>query len=279
MRVHWTTACRWTLVAVLLLSSGCSRSTRQSKPLRLATTTSTRDSGLLDVLVPMFEKKTGIEVHVIAAGSGQALELGRRGDADVLLTHSPDAEKLFVKDGHGEERQPAMHNDFVLVGPETDPAGIKGKKSSIEAFRQIANSCSPFVSRGDESGTHVKEKKLWNEVQNEPEGDWYLRAGTGMAEVLRMADEKRAYTLADRGTYLTQRDKLSLAIIVEGDALLRNPYSVIVVSSEKHPQVSHEAARQFAEFLLSPDVQRTIGDFGVDQFGQALFFPDAGSPR
>lgn len=279
MIVHLTTVCRWTLVAVLLLSFGCSRSTIQPAPLRLATATSTRDSGLLDVLVPMFERKTGIEVKVIAVGSGQALELGRRGDADVLLTHSPDAEKLFVAQRHGDERQPAMHNDFVLVGPETDPAGIQGKKSSIEAFRQIATSHSTFVSRGDESGTHIKERSLWNEAQVESEGEWYLRAGTGMAEVLRMADEKRAYTLTDRGTFLTQRGKLSLAILVEGDALLRNQYSVIVVSSDKHPQTNHVAARQFADFLLSPDVQRTIGDFGVDQFGQALFLPNAGQPR
>lgn len=275
MRVNLTTACRWTLVAVLLLSLGCARSTVEPKPLRLGTTTSTRDSGLLDVLVPMFEKKTGIEVRVIAVGSGQALALARRGDVDVLLTHSPDAEKLFVTEGHGEERLAVMHNDFVLVGPATDPAGIKGMRSSIEAFRRIANSRSPFVSRGDESGTHTKEQELWSEVQVEPDGEWYLRAGTGMAEVLRMANEKRAYTLTDRGTYLKQRGSLSLVMIVEGDVLLRNQYSVIVVSSEKHSQVNHAPARKFADFLLSTDVQRTIGDFGVDQFGQALFFPDA----
>jgi tungstate transport system substrate-binding protein len=270
---------RWALVASLLLLLGCSRPTEQRKPLRLATTTSTRDSGLLDVLVPMFEKKAGIEVKVIAVGSGQALELGRRGDADVLLTHAPDAEKTFLAEGHGQWRQLVMHNDFVLVGPESDPARIKGKKSSVEAFRQIATSRSPFVSRGDESGTHMKEQGIWKEVQIEPEDEWYVRAGTGMAEVLRMADEKRAYTLTDRGTYLAQRGRLGLVILAEGDVLLRNPYSVMVVNSEKHPQVNHAAARQFVEFMLSPDVQRAIGEFGVDQFGQALFFPDAVQPR
>ena len=272
-------ASEWLLIAVLLMSLGCSRHMGPAKPLRLATTTSTRDSGLLEVLVPIFEKKTGIEVKVIAVGSGQALELGRRGDADVLLTHSPDAEKAFVTDGHGNERHLIMHNDFLLVGPNTDPAGVKGKESSVEAFRQIAKSKSPFVSRGDESGTHMKERTLWKETQIEPEGDWYVRAGTGMAEALRMAEEKKAYTLTDRGTYLTQRDRLNLVIITEGDARLSNPYSVIVVSSEKHPQVNQIAAQHFADFLLSPDIQRTIGDFGVDRFGQALFFPDAGQLR
>ena len=279
MKLYLSVIRRWGVLALFLLSLGCSRSAEQPRSLRLATTTSTQDSGLLDLLVPMFEKQIGIKVKVIAVGSGQALELGRRGDADVLLTHSPDAEKAFVLEGHGEERRLVMHNDFVLVGPETDPAGIKGKTAIVDAFRQISDSHSPFVSRGDESGTHMKERKLWKAVQIDPAGEWYVQAGTGMAEVLRIADEKKAYTLADRGTYLAQRDRLSLAVIAEGDTLLKNPYSVIVISSEKHPQVEHAAARQFAEFILSPDVQRTIGEFGVKQFGQALFFPDAGQSR
>lgn len=279
MKVQLPSTRCWGVLALFLFSLGCSSSTEQVKSLRLATTTSTRDSGLLDVLVPMFEKQSGIKVKIIAVGSGQAIELGRRGDADVLLTHSPDAERTFVSEGHGDEHRLVMHNDFVLVGPETDPASIKGKQSSVDVFRQIADSHSSFVSRGDESGTHMKERRLWKEVKIEPEGEWYVQAGVGMAEILRIAEEKRAYTLADRATYLAQRDRLSLVIICEGDALLRNPYSVIVVSSEKHPHVNHAAARQFAEFILSPEVQRTIGEFGVEQFGQALFFPDAGEPR
>lgn len=273
MKAPWVIAFRWARLAVLLMSLGCSGATEQSKSLRLATTTSTRDSGLLDVLVPMFEKKTGFEVNVIAVGSGQALELGRRGDADVLLTHSPDAEQTFVAEGHGEERRLAMHNDFVIVGPESNPAAITSEQSCVDSLRQIASSHAPFVSRGDESGTHVKEQKLWKEARMEPAGKWYIQAGTGMAEVLRMADEKRAYTLTDRGTFLAQQKGLRLAIISEGDALLRNQYSVIVVSAAKHPRVNHAAARQFADFLLSPDTQRTIAEFGVEQFGQALFFP------
>ena len=263
------------VIALLLLSLGCTNSSGRVKTLRLATTTSTRDSGLLDALVPIFEDKTGIAIKVIAVGSGQALELGRRGDADVLLTHSPDSEKAFIADGHGDERQSVMHNDFVLVGTVTDPARIKGSTSIVEAFRQIAKAGSCFVSRGDESGTHVKEQKLWKESRLEPDGEWYVRAGTGMAEVLRMAEEKRAYTLTDRGTYLRHRNKLSLVIIVEGDVILNNPYSVIVVNPEKHPQVNHAAARQFAAFLLSPEIQTTIGEFGVNDIGQPLFFPDA----
>ena len=259
--------------SVVLVLAGCEQTQDEAKTLTLATTTSTRDSGLLDVLVPMFEKETGIEVKVIAVGSGQALELGRRGDADVLLTHAPETEDEFIAEGHGVQRRGLMHNNFVLVGPQTDRTEIKGQTSIAEAFRQIARSDSPFISRGDESGTHMTEKKIWNTAGIEPQGEWYVQAGSGMAEALRMASEKRAYTLSDRGTFLAQRERLDLTIFSEGDPFLRNPYSVIIVNSEKHPSVNRQAASRFSEFLLSPEVQRVIGEFGVERFGQPLFFP------
>ena len=261
------------LAAVVFVLTGCLKTRNEAVTLTLATTTSTRDSGLLDVLVPMFEKETGIEVKVVAVGSGQALALGRRGDADVLLTHAPEAERQFMAAGDGEDRQPLMHNDFVLVGPESDPAGLKGQTSIIETFRRIADRESPFISRGDESGTHIKELGIWKEAKIDPQGVWYVRAGAGMADALRMADEKRACTLVDRGTFLAHRARLDLTILSEGDPLLRNPYAVIVVSSQKHANVNHRAARRFSEFLRSPKVQRVIGEFGVESFGQPLFFP------
>lgn len=269
---------RRALVVVLTLVpflSGCNRSPEPTGALTLATTTSTQDSGLLDVLVPLFRRQTGIEVKVVAVGSGQALELGRRGDADVILAHSPEAEGRFMAEGHGESRRAVMHNDFVLVGPPHDPAGLKGETSITAALEKVAPSRSPFVSRGDDSGTHQKELQVWRAAGIEPGSDWYVRAGAGMAQVLRMADQKRAYTLSDRATYLAQRGGLDLSLIVEGDPLLRNPYHVIVVSPEKHPGVRVEAARRFAGFLLSPTGQGAISRFGVDRHGEPLFFPDA----
>jgi tungstate transport system substrate-binding protein len=264
------------LAAIALVLTGCSTAQDEAKTLTLATTTSTRDSDLLDIIVPMFEKETGIDVKVVAVGSGQALELGRRGDADVLLTHAPEAEEQFMAEGHGVHRQGVMHNDFILVGPQTDPAQITelqatGLLAITEAFRRIALDHSPFISRGDESGTHIKEKKIWQEAGIEPHGQWYVQAGAGMAEALRMASEKRAYTLCDRGTLLAQMKRLDLIILCEGDPLLRNPYTVIVVSSERHPDVNHRAARQFSQFLLSLNVQTIIGEFGVKRFGRPLF--------
>ena len=263
------------LAAIVFAIAGCepAHDKTETHTLTLATTTSTRDSGLLKVLVPMFEKETGIEVKVVAVGSGQALELGRRGDADLLLTHAPDAEKRFMAEGYGEQRRGVMHNDFVLVGPQTDPARVTGQTSITKAFQRIARSQSEFVSRGDESGTQMKEKEIWKEAALDPAGNWYVRTGAGMAQALRIAREKRAYTLADRGTFLSQRDRLDLAIHSQGDPLLRNPYAVIVVSSAKHPGVNHQAANRFSEFLLSPKVQSIIGKFGVERFGQPLFFP------
>ena len=258
-----------------LLAAGCSPG---QKALTLATTTSTQDSGLLDVLVPRFRARTGIEVKVVAVGTGQALELARRGDADVLLVHDPAAEQRFMDDGFGADRREVMHNDFVLVGPADDPADVRGQASVAEALARIARRGSPFVSRGDESGTHQKEKTVWRQAGVEPRGDWYLSAGAGMGQVLRLASEKRAYTLSDRGTFLALRGGLDLAVLVEGDPLLVNPYHVIVVNPAKHPHVRRREAEQFADFLLSPEGQGLIADFGKDRFGQPLFFVGAGGP-
>jgi tungstate transport system substrate-binding protein len=255
----------------LLLSAGCGR---QAETIILATTTSTQDSGLLDVLVPMFRDQTGIETKVIAVGTGQALQIGRRGDADLLLAHDPDAEERFMAEGHGALRRSVMHNDFVLVGPSANPARIRSPTHIVQAFTRMVGSRSSFVSRGDESGTHQKEKQIWKKVGVQPEGNWYISAGTGMGQVLRMAAEMRAYTLSDRGTYLAQWEGLDLLIVCEGDPLLFNPYSVIVVNPDKHANVHAEAARKFVDFLLSPETQKTIADFGKDRFGQSLFFPD-----
>jgi tungstate transport system substrate-binding protein len=255
-------------------ASGTMEKSGPADTIVLATTTSTRDTGLLDVLLPIFKEKTGIEVKAVAVGSGQAMEIGRRGDADVLLTHSPAAEEKFMSEGFGETRQPLMYNDFVVVGPASGPAKLKGAASVKEAFQRLAQSQSPFVSRGDESGTHVKEKQLWDSAGIKPEGDWYIQAGTGMAEALRMADQKKAYTLCDRATYLSRQKSLDLKIVYEGDASLKNHYSVIVVSAQKNPQVRRDAARKFAEFVLSPEGQKILTEYGVSKFGQQLFFPE-----
>ncbi|MEQ8789608.1 MAG: substrate-binding domain-containing protein [Pirellulaceae bacterium] len=262
----------------LALVVGCAPAAGDSNTLTLATTTSTRDSGLLDLLVPLFEEQTGIEVKVVAVGSGQALELGRRGDADVLLTHAPEAEAKFMDDGHGGQRRAVMHNDFVLVGPASDPADVAGASTIADALRRIADSSSPFVSRGDESGTHMKELAIWKAAELAPEGDGYISAGAGMAAALRMAGEKQAYTLSDRGTFLAQGKSLDLKILHEGDSLLHNPYTVITINAEKHSAVNHRAAERFAEFLVSPAVQELIGQYGVEQYGQPLFFADALPP-
>jgi tungstate transport system substrate-binding protein len=254
-----------------LLAAGCSS---ERETIILATTTSTQDSGLLDVLVPKFREQTGIEIKVIAVGTGQALQIARRGDADVLLAHDPAAEDRFMADGHGSLRRAVMHNDFVLVGSSKDPAALRGRQSIVKAFQELARAQATFISRGDESGTHQKERQIWEKAGLEPKGDWYIAAGTGMGQVLRMAHEKQAYTLSDRGTYLSQGRDLDLVILCQGDPLLFNPYSVIVVSPEKHANVHVQAARRFVEFLLSPEIQQMIEDFGKEQYGQSLFFPD-----
>jgi len=256
---------------LLALAAACGGSGQ----LILATTTSTQDSGLLDVLVPLFERQSDYDVKTIAVGSGQALRLGEEGEADVLLVHSPDAEEAFMAAGQGADRLPVMHNDFVIVGPREDPAGVTGLPTARYAFIAIAETGSNFVSRGDESGTHAKELKLWEAAVVMPSESWYQETGLGMGQTLLVADQKRAYTLSDRGTFLAQRDNLSIDILVQGDPALINEYHVIVVDPEEHPDVNVEGARAFARFLTSPEAQAAIRDFGFDKYGQPLFVPDA----
>jgi tungstate transport system substrate-binding protein len=258
---------------VLLLSlSGCG-----GKILILASTTSTRDSGLFDELIPEFERQTDYNVKTIAVGSGAALKMGERGDADVLLVHSPDAEEEFMAAGYGVDRRLVMYNDFVIVGPSSDPAGVKGMESATQAFQAIADSGSLFISRGDESGTHRRELGLWNGAGLDPSGrSWYQEAGVGMGQTLMIAGDKGAYTLSDRGTYLRLSERVGLDVLVEGDPQLLNIYHVMRINPEKHSGLNVEGAKAFADFLVSPEAQEMIRTFGVEEFGQPLFFPAAG---
>ncbi len=244
--------------------------------LTLATTTSTENSGLLTYILPDFEKRYEAEVHVVAVGTGQALEIASRGDADLVLVHARSQEDAFMEAGHGLLRKDVMYNDFIIIGPDEDLAGISGLTDAAFAFAKIAEAESTFISRGDESGTHTKELQIWEKAGLEPKGSWYISAGAGMGAVLTMAQEKGAYTLTDRGTYLARTLKgLDLPILVEGDAILFNPYGVIVVSPEKHPGVNSELAEKFVEWLTSLETQKLIGQFGVEEFDQPLFVPDS----
>lgn len=269
------------LCASLLASCSLPRSAgpeNPSKSIILATTTSTQDSGLLDALVPAFEKQTGYTVKVIAVGTGAALAMGRKGDADVLLVHDPAAEMSLVASGDVVERRLVMHNDFILVGPADDPAQAKDTPI-LEAFRRIYKAKALFLSRGDDSGTHKKERELWTSSSLSPGGAWYQETGQGMGATLKIASEKGAYTLADRGTYLAMGANLHLVIISEGDPRLYNVYHVMVVNPQKHPLVNVVGARAFAAYLTSPEAQSLIGRFGQERFGQPLFFPDADKPE
>lgn len=249
----------------------------QEKVLILATTTSTQDTGLLDVLVPAFEKQSGLMVKTIAVGSGQAMTMGRKGEADVLLVHSPDAEKKFMEEGSGTSRRLVMHNDFVVVGPAADPAKIKGMNSTADALKAIGAGGGTFISRGDNSGTYAREQALWRAAGLTAEGQaWYQQTGLGMGQTLNVASEKGFYTLADRGTCLAMKKTLSLDILVEGDKSLLNVYHVIEVSQAKWPKVNAAGAKAFADFMVADGTQKTIGTFGVEKFGSPLFFPDAG---
>ena len=248
-----------------------------NKTIILATTTSTQDSGLLDELLPVFEKQTGYFVKTISVGSGQAMKMGEKGEADVLLVHSPDAEKKFVAEGYGVNRMLVMHNDFVVLGPKTDPAKIKGTKSAKEALKKIAAANALFLSRGDNSGTHALEKKLWKSTGMNPEGQrWYQQTGLGMGQTLNVAAEKDGYSIADRGTYLSMKKNLGLDIVVEGDGALLNIYHVIEVNPAKWPKVNTAGAKAFANFMVGKKAQAIIKTFGIKKFGGALFFPDAG---
>ena len=278
----------WTLLVVLMLLAsllaGCGGTPEPTQPpepaepakLILATTTSTQDSGLLDDILPDFEEQTGAQVDVVAVGTGQALKLGEDGNADVLLVHARALEDAFMDAGHGVRREDVMYNDFVIVGPEADPAGIAGMTDAPSAFALIAEAEAPFVSRGDESGTHTKEKAIWEAAGIEPSGEWYVSAGQGMGAVLTMADEQLAYTLSDRATYLSRTlEGTDLVILTEGDPLLFNPYGVIAVNPDKGPQVKAELADSFIDWLVSVPTQELVGQFGVDEFGAPLFTPDS----
>jgi len=243
--------------------------------LRLSTTTSTENSGLLAVLIPPFEARFRVTVDVIPVGTGKALKLAEGGDVDVTLVHAPELEKLFVKRGFGVNRRYVMYNDFVIVGPPQDVAGIKGASDARGAFRRIAERTALFISRGDRSGTHTKELSLWKKAGVNPSLPWYLESGRGMGAVLVIADQKRAYTLTDRGTYLAFRRKLDLAILVEGDPALFNPYHVIAVNPAKHPHVNYVEAMLLIGWLTSPEGQQIITNFGTQEYGQPLFIPAA----
>jgi tungstate transport system substrate-binding protein len=263
-----------------ILASSPAQAAEGGKNLILATTTSTQDTGLLDTLNPIFEKKTGYFVKTIAVGSGQAMAMGAKGEADVLLVHSPAAEKKFMAEGNGVDRKLVMHNDFIIVGPAADPAGIKGMKSAAQAMKAIGDKGPLFMSRGDNSGTNAKEKDLWKAAGVNPEGQkFYQQTGLGMGQTLNVAAEKKAYTLADRGTYLSLKKTLGMDILVEGDKSLLNIYHVIEVNPAKFPKVNAAAAKAFSDFMVSKDVQAIIGKFGVDKYGSPLFFPDAGKPE
>lgn len=263
------------LVAAFLLTS-CNAGGSQTQDILLVSTTSTQDSGLLDVLLPAFTAQTGYNVQLVAVGSGQALKIGEQGNADVILLHSPDAEKEFVANGFGIDRRLVMHNDFVIVGPPSDPAALRTQPTLDSVFKAIFASTSTFVSRGDESGTHVKELTLWKNAGLDPAGkDWYLETGQGQGATLSIASEKSGYAITDRGTFLAYKSNVDLEILFEGDPLLLNVYHVITVSPEKWSNVNLAGAKAFADFVTSPEGQKIIGEFGVEQYGEPLFFPDA----
>ena len=269
-------ACLIILITSFLFSS-CTVAPSPSPSLLLVSTTSTQDSGLLDVLLPAFTAQTGWRVQLIAIGSGQALKLGEQGNADAILLHSPDAEKKFMDTGFGMDRRLVMHNDFVIVGPPSDPAALRSTPALDSAFKAIFASASTFVSRGDDSGTHIKELVIWERAGLDPHSQpWYLETGQGQGATLSVASEKGAYALTDRGTFLAYKPNVDLEILYEGDPFLLNIYHVITVNPGKFPSVNYEAARAFADFVTSPDGQEIIATFGVDQYGEPLFFPDAG---
>jgi tungstate transport system substrate-binding protein len=244
----------------------------------LATTTSTQDSGLLDVLIPLFEQQSGHKVKIVAVGTGQALKMGQEGNADVLLVHAPSSEKTYMDGGYGKERFLVMHNDFIIVGPSSDPAGIKGTANAVDAFKKIYDAGATFISRGDQSGTNTKELSLWKSAKVDPAGQkpaWYVESGQGMGATLTIASEKAAYTLTDRATYLANKGNLQLDILVEKDNVLLNVYHVITVNPDKWPKINYAVGLAFAKWIVSPEIQGVIGKFGVDKYGQQLFIPDA----
>ena len=264
------------ILALALTACGGGAAPVGDGSLTLATTTSTENSGLLAFILPEFEAQYGVTVEVIAVGTGQALALGEAGDADVLLVHARELEEAFMDAGHGVRREDVMYNDFVIVGPPDDSAGARGKDDAAAALAAIAASEATFVSRGDDSGTHTKERALWEAAGIEPADDWYLSAGQGMGAVLTMSDELPAYTLSDRATYLARTlEGTSLEILVEGDPILFNPYGVIAVDPGKSDSINAELAQTFIDWLISVETQEKIGEFGVQEFGDSLFTPDS----
>lgn len=267
------------LLILFLLATACSpKPAAPANPnLILATTTSTQDSGLLDVLIPMFEAESGYTVQTVAVGSGQAMKMGEEGNADVLLVHAPKSEVEFMTNGFGKDRALVMHNDFIIVGPAADPAGIKGKPV-VDALKAISAGSAEFVSRGDDSGTHKAELNLWKKAEYDPKAAapaWYLESGQGMGATLTIASEKGAYTMTDRATYLANKDNLDLEILVEGDNALLNVYHVITINPEQWDKVNYDGALAFLNFMIASSTQEVIGKFGVDTYGQPLFYPDA----
>ena len=259
--------------AVIGSAAAASAETR----IRMASTTSTQNSGLFDYLLPLFQKKTGIHIDVVAVGTGAAIEIGKRGDADVVFVHAKEQELKAVAEGYFVNRHDVMYNDFVIIGPTNDPAKIKGMKSAADAFRKIAESGSPFVSRGDKSGTNTKELAIWKKTGIDPAGKpWYLDAGQGMEKTQRIANEKRAYTLTDRGTWLATKDfdKLDMVIVLEGDPVLFNQYGVMAVNPEKHKEVKYKEAMEFVNWIISPEGQKIVASY-KDKHGNALFIPNA----
>jgi tungstate transport system substrate-binding protein len=242
----------------------------------LSTTTSTQDSGLLDVLIPLFEKQTGFSVKTVSVGTGQALALAAKGDADVALVHAPSLEKQYVADAKLLNRRLVMYNDFVIIGPKEDPAKIKSVKTALAALKLIEQSKSRFVSRGDNSGTHNLEKSLWKEAGIQPQGDWYIETGQGMGATLGIANERDAYTITDRGTLLALGKRVNLPILIEGDKALLNIYSVMEVNPANGPRINSAGGKAFADFMVAPQTQNVIKNFGVEKFGQSLFVPVAG---
>jgi tungstate transport system substrate-binding protein len=269
-------AARFFVALVLILAGASTARSGEPKSVILSTTTSTQDTGLLDVLVPLFERQSGYTVKVISVGTGQALALAAKGDADVALVHAPRLEKQYVADGKLLNRRLVMYNDFVIIGPKEDPARIKASEAAVSAMQLIAQAKSRFVSRGDNSGTHTLEKSLWKEARIDPKGDWYIEAGLGMAATLGVANERNAYTITDRGTYLALQKRLMLPILIEGDRALLNIYSVMEVNPANGPRINRAGGKALADFMVSPQAQSLIKTFGVEKFGEALFVPVAG---
>src|SRR5262249_13350211 len=268
---------RTLIVAAILAAAVIKPAHAEDKSIVVASTTSTQDSGLFDHILPLFKQKTGVDVKVVAQGTGQALDTGRRGDVDVVFVHAKSAEEKFLAEGAGVKRYPVMYNDFVLIGPKSDPAGIKGMKDVAKAFQTVKEKQAPFVSRGDRSGTHIAELAIWNKDAgidiDKEKGPWYKSIGQGMGAALNNAAASNAYVLSDRGTWLSFKNKGDLQILVEGDNRLFNQYGVMLVNPDKHPHVKKDLGQQFIDWLISPEGQKAIADYKIN--GEQLFYPNA----